>query len=189
MKKNFQNFIDTYNIEFTQCLFDIDQKKLQYFIDNLIIKIKSNNKIYICGNGGSWAIANHLLCDFNKNLYKRSKKKYSPKFISLSSNLELISAIANDIDYSDIFSFQLENLACSKDSLFVISSSGNSENIKKAIKTAKKKKISIFSLTGFDGGFTKLNSSFNVNISSNKYSIIEDLHQYIMHLIVEFYSI
>ena len=51
MKKNFKNFIDIYNIEFTQCLFDIDQKIFQYFVDNLINKINSNNKIYICGNG------------------------------------------------------------------------------------------------------------------------------------------
>ena len=78
-------------------------------------KIKSNKNIFICGNGGSAAIANHYVADYLKLL--RTHTKLKPKFISLVSNLELITAISNDINYDKIFSYQIESLANNNDLL------------------------------------------------------------------------
>ena len=106
-----------------------------------------------------------------------------PKIISLSSNLELITAISNDIKYDEIFSFQLARLANKDDCLITISASGNSKNIINVIKWAKANNLKTISLNGFDGGKAKKLSDFSVNVPSNNYGIIEDLHQSIMHIL------
>ena len=104
---------------------------------NLILNhYLSNKNIFVCGNGGSASISNHFICDHLKGT--SSNTNLLPKIFSLSSNLEIITAIANDIKYDEIFSFQLSRLARQGDCLITISSSGNSENIIKAIKWAKK---------------------------------------------------
>lgn len=189
MKKfnNFSSFLLEHNLEHSEALYNLSKKELYNFSENIYKSIIKKSNIFICGNGGSWSIANHALCDFNKNLYLRSKKKIIPKFVSLSTNFELSSAISNDIDYSDIFSFQLKNFASKKDSLLIISSSGNSKNVIKALNYAKKINMKIFSLTGFNGGLIKKKSDFNINVNSQKYPIIEDLHQYIIHFLIEYY--
>ena len=108
-----------------------------------------------------------------------------PKIISLSSNLEIITAIANDIKFNEIFLFQLSRLAKKGDCLITISSSGNSENIIKAIKWAKKNKLKTVSLNGFVGGEARQISDISINIPCNNYGIIEDLHQSIMHILAQ----
>ena len=139
--------------------------------------LQKKNKIFCIGNGGSASISNHFHCDIVKG--NNYKKKFN--FISLSSNIEIITAISNDISFEDIFSFQLSKYAHVGDLLIIISSSGNSKNIIKAIKLAKKLSMLTFSLTGFNGGQAKKLSKFNINVPSNNYGIIEDCHSFIMH--------
>ena len=93
-----------------------------------------NATVYVCGNGGSASISNHLVCDHMKGV--QTDTKIRPRVISLSSNIELITAIANDISYDDVFVYQLSTMAQSGDVLLTISSSGNSENIVRAVKWA-----------------------------------------------------
>ena len=143
----------------------------------------SNKNIFVCGNGGSASISNHFICDHLKGT--SSNTHLLPKIISLSSNLEIITAIANDIKYDEIFSFQLSRLARQGDCLITISSSGNSENIVKAIKWAKKNKLKTVSLNGFNGGRAKRISDISINIPCNNYGIVEDLHQSIMHILAQ----
>ena len=93
-------------------------RKIAKLIEN---KIKNNKNIYICGNGGSAAISNHYVADYSKVL--RTNTRLKPKLISLLSNVELITAISNDLSYDQIFSYQLETLATKGDLLILISSS------------------------------------------------------------------
>ena len=103
-----------------------------YKILNLVEKkILSNSNIFLCGNGGSASIANHYIVDFLKVL--RSGTNLKPKFYSLVSNTEVTTAIANDIDYSEIFKYQLECLSNKNDLVIFVSSSGNSLNIRKEL--------------------------------------------------------
>ena len=143
----------------------------------------SNKNIFVCGNGGSASISNHFICDHLKGTSLNTH--LLPKIISLSSNLEIITAIANDIQYDEIFSFQLSRLARQGDCLITISSSGNSENIIKAIKWAKQNKLKTVSLNGFDGGRAMQISDISINVPCNNYGIIEDLHQSIMHILAQ----
>lgn len=143
----------------------------------------SNKNIFVCGNGGSASISNHFICDHLKGV--STDTKLLPKIISLSSSIELILAIANDIKYDEIFTFQLSRLAKEGDCLITISSSGNSQNILNAINWANKNKISTVSLNGFDGGMAKKISKISINVPSDNYGIVEDLHQSIMHILAQ----
>ena len=103
------NFFSEYQSNIAFGLSQISEKNLKDATDLLEKKILSNSNIFVCGNGGSAAIANHYIGDFLKVL--RTGTNLKPKFFSLVSNIEIISAIANDISYSEIFKYQLESLS------------------------------------------------------------------------------
>ena len=140
-KKNIlkKSFINEYFSNIQYASKNIDYKKLLEISNFLEKKIKKNKTIYVAGNGGSAAIANHLLCDFNKGIKISSKNKLKPKIISLVKSMETITAISNDINYDKIFSFQLDNYYKKGDCLICFSSSGQSKNIIDVIIFAKKK--------------------------------------------------
>ena len=157
----------------------IEINNASWLIENTI---KSNRYIYVCGNGGSAAIANHLVCDCQKGI--STNTMLYPKIVSLSSNVPIITAIANDIGYESVFSHQLNNFLEEGDVLLTISSSGNSPNIKKAIQTAKNNNVPVISFCGFSGG-ASLESEVAVHVKENNYGIVEDCHQMIMHMIAQ----
>ena len=130
-------FVVEYIDTLTECIKDVNLKNLELSANEIYKTILRNGSIYVCGNGGSAAIANHYVVDFLK--FFKDKTKLKPKIFSLSNNIETITAISNDINYKKVFSFQAENYCEKKDLLLIISSSGNSENIKEVLKFAKKK--------------------------------------------------
>ena len=182
--KKISNFFSEYQSNIAFGLSQISEKNLKDATDLLEKKILSNSNIFVCGNGGSAAIANHYIGDFLKVL--RTGTNLKPKFFSLVSNIETISAIANDISYSEIFRYQLESLSKSNDLVIFVSSSGNSPNIKKALDYCVKNKISSIGFCGFGGGYLKKNSTIPVHVSSNNYGIIEDAHHILMHTLLQF---
>ncbi len=140
--------------------------------------------LYIFGNGGSAAIANHWVCDYTKGINEDTK--LCANAISLSSNVELISAIANDIGYEYIFSKQLEySKADCQDTVFAISSSGNSKNIIRGIEKAKELSVLTVAFTGFTGGVAASIADINVHVPAHNYGIVEDLHMMILHAITQ----
>lgn len=159
----------------------INFKKIVNLVEKKII---SNSSIFLCGNGGSAAIANHYICDFLKVL--RTGTNFKPKFFSLISNIDLISAISNDLNYSEVFKYQLESLAKKNDLVIFISSSGNSSNIKKALDYCKKKRISSIGFCGFDGGYLKKYCTIHLHVNIKNYGVVEDIHQILMHIMVQF---
>ena len=177
------NFFNFYINEVIKGTKQIDIKKIKK-IENIILQtIFKDKQIFTCGNGGSASVANHFLCDFNKGIKLSSKKKLKPKVISLSNNLENILAISNDIDFDQIFSFQLDNYAKKGDLLITFSCSGSSKNIIKAISYAKEKKINTISFTGFASKIVKKKSFINVDVGIKNYGVVEDIFQIIMHMI------
>lgn len=146
--------------------------------------VLNNKQIFTCGNGGSSAIAEHMTCDHSKGV--STNTSLFPRLISLSSNMSLISAIANDISYDDIFSQQLVHLGNKGDVLVVISSSGNSKNILKALDTAKALNMYTIALVGFDGGKAKDKADISLHVDKNNYGIVEDAHQALMHTLAQY---
>ncbi len=172
-----------------QYLKDLGEKMDGFDCENLIkiiealqnARIKGKN-IFVMGNGGSAATANHFACDFGKNAVKRDDGRF--KVISLSDNTSYITAYGNDISFDSIFEEQLKNLMEFEDVLMAISASGNSPNIIKAIQYAKSKNAVIIGLTGFDGGKLRELSDININADFKTYEQIEDFHLMLTHMIV-----
>ncbi len=181
--KSSKNFAKEYLKELEKVREEIDLIKINFVTDLLQDLYENKKTLYVCGNGGSAAIANHFACDHLKGI--REKTNIRPKVYSLSSNIELISAISNDIKFDDIFSFQLSSFADEDDCLLTISSSGSSKNIIKAIKWAKKNNLKTISLNGFNGGKASKISDVSINVSCKNYGIIEDIHQTIMHILAQ----
>jgi len=177
------NFINEYFSNIQYALKNIDYKKLLEISNFLEKKIKKNKIIYVAGNGGSAAIANHLLCDFNKGIKISSKNKLKPKIISLVNSMETITAISNDMNYDKIFSFQLENYYKKGDCLICFSSSGQSKNIIEVIIFAKKNGIKTILFQGFGNLNKKIMPDYYVNLKYKNYGITEDIFQSIMHAI------
>jgi phosphoheptose isomerase len=150
----------------------------------LLERVEANNWIYACGNGGSAAIANHLVCDCLKGA--RNGTTIRPKVHSLSSNIELMTAIVNDFDPREVFAYQLESLGAAGDVLIAISSSGTSPNIVRAIETAKTAGMATISMTGFDGGPARTLVDVNLHVDAINYGVIEDAHQALMHILAQY---
>lgn len=140
--------------------------------------------VFSCGNGGSAAIADHLQCDHVKGV--RSGTDLAPRVTSLASNVDLITAIANDIGYEDVFSYQLQSQARSGDVLVVISSSGSSPNIVRALSWAGSHGMATIAFTGFSGGEARRLADACVHVSCWNYGVVEDLHQAAMHAIAQY---
>lgn len=177
---------------FTKAYFDqlakasatLDETRMDMATELLSVAYENRKTIYACGNGGSAAISNHLHCDHLKGV--QTDTDLRPRVISLSSNLETITAIANDISYDDVFSYQLKSLADSGDILITVSSSGNSENIVKAAQWAKENGLIVIAMTGFDGGRSAELADVNLHIDADNYGVIEDVHQSLMHILAQY---
>lgn len=172
--------IDEYINAYIRGMTAIDKIEFAKATDAILKAAFFRKNIWVAGNGGSAAISEHLCCDFSKGTKVPGHHKLRP--MSLSSNLPLITAIANDISYEDTISYQVENMMEGNDVLILISSSGNSPNIVRAA-TAAKDIGTIIGLTGFTGGKLMEMADIKLHIPINNYGVVEDCHQSIMHLI------
>ena len=151
-----------------------------------------DGRIYIFGNGGSLALATHWVSDFNKTVFSHNLESHTRRFqaIRLPSTEEELSAWANDVGYEMVFAGPLQNYLQETDCVIAISSSGNSENIVKAVELAKRRNVPVIGLSGFDGG--KLNDLSDVKIAvktdKGKYEIVEGIHAVILHLITKYFQ-
>jgi D-sedoheptulose 7-phosphate isomerase len=177
-------FLDGYLGEMRSAAERIDRDAVARAAARIDQAIEHGAWIFVCGNGGSAAIANHLTCDFVKGIQTNTGRR--PRVQSLSSNIELITAIGNDLAYADIFAYQLSTLARSGDLLLTVSSSGNSENIVRAVQWAKEHGMATIALTGFDGGRSAQLAEIGIHVPAANYGIVEDLHQSIMHVLAQY---
>ena len=141
-------------------------------------------RVFSCGNGGSASIANHMVCDHTKGV--RGTTDLLPKVGSLSSNVELLTAIANDVSYEDVFAFQLQSQASPGDVLVAISSSGRSANIVRALTWAHNNGLHTIAITGFEGGAAKTLADVAIHFDCTNYGVVEDLHQAVMHALAQY---
>lgn len=177
-------YASAYLVELTRAAQAIDGRAIEAAAELVADTIAADRTVYVCGNGGSAAISNHLHCDFAKGI--QSDTTIHPKIVSLSSNLEIITAIANDICYDEVFVFQLRTAARAGDLLLTISSSGNSENIVRPLQWARDNGLRSVAFTGFDGGRSAKLADANVHVPSHNYGVVEDLHQSAMHILAQF---
>lgn len=162
----------------------VDGTKLEAARVMLEKVVNGGHFIYVAGNGGSAAIADHLCCDWTKGAAHSAFKTL--KTHSFTGSVALVTALANDVSYEDAFARQVELYCGANDALILISSSGNSPNILKAAAAAKKIGTKVIGLSGFDGGQLSKVSDVSLYVPENNYGIVEDCHQSLMHIIAQF---
>ena len=176
--------IRQYFREVAEATAGVDEQAITGAIEKLKWAYREGKMVFLIGNGGSAAAASH----FAEDLAKGSLRDDEPKrfrVLSLTDNTPFITAVANDIGYEDIFSFQLRQYAREGDVLIAISGSGNSPNIIKAANYAKQTGMSIIAFTGFNGGKLAPMADFSIHAPIMHMCKTEAVHGVVMHLIAD----
>ena len=179
------NIIQNYFKNLEIFLKNLQKEKIIHLYDFIKDSSKSKNKIFICGNGGSAANSNHIANDFTYGANKKLKNKINIE--SLCANDSVITCLANDTGYENIYSEQIKVKGKKNDKLILLSGSGNSMNMINACKEAKKLKIDTFAIVGFDGGKLKKISKNYIHIKLNDMQIAEDMQLILFHLCLKFF--
>ena len=144
---------------------------------------QTGRQVFLAGNGGSAANASHLANDF---LYPLSKMPGSGlRAHSLASNPAVISCLANDEGYDQVFALQLGVLARRGDILIALSASGNSPNIVKALEQAKVIGMTSYAVLGFSGGAAKAIADVPVHFSVDDVQMAEDAQLIVGHMVMQ----
>ncbi len=177
-------YADAYFDQYAKAAASVERGALMAATEILKAVYEGGSTLFVCGNGGSASISNHLACDHGKLL--ATDTDLLPHVQSLAANVEVITAIANDISYDEVFVHQLKLQAGKGDVLMTVSSSGDSENVVRAAGWARDNGLEVISLTGFEGGRTAKLASVNLHVSADNYGVIEDVHQSLMHLMGQY---
>ncbi len=182
-----KNFVLKYIDNLKELLDQIDPVIIEQIIQEIEITVQNRSKIYILGNGGSSATASHMVNDLGAGLRRRGIMNFDVS--SLGDNSPVVTAIANDIGYENIFYMQMKGLLSADDLVIAISCSGDSPNILKAVKYAKELGCRIVGVTGFEGGQLKIDSDVNSHVDAPKgeYGLVEDVHMVLDHIVYSYY--
>lgn len=143
--------------------------------------LRNGGKILLCGNGGSAADSQHIAAELVVRLRSHINRAALPA-IALTVDTSILTAGGNDIGFDNIFARQVDAYGCAGDILIAISTSGNSENVLRAVLAAKAKGMRSVGLLGKDGGKIKSLCDISVVIPSNETARIQETHIFIAHL-------
>lgn len=180
-KKN----LESYFCELSRLVSKIEILAVRRVVSELFELRNRGGRLFLAGNGGSAATAEHFATDLGSGSHIRGG---GIDTVSLSSNLSSITAIANDLSFSNVFRVLFESSKpTSKDFLIVLSASGNSENIIEVLSGARDLGVKTCAFTGFDGGKARELCDISIHVSSEfgEYGIVEDSHSAICHAITE----
>jgi D-sedoheptulose 7-phosphate isomerase len=181
-----QEFSDEYLQYLTTLIAQLNRSSISRFADLLLESRENKTTTFFLGNGGSASTATHFVNDVSLGS-RQFEKPF--RAISLCDNQAVITAIANDDGYENIFLQQLQTLATAGDTIVCISASGNSKNLIKAIEYARENNIYVVGLTAFDGGYLKDNCDLNIHVPTKigEYGPAEDLHMVICGLVGSYF--
>jgi D-sedoheptulose 7-phosphate isomerase len=179
------SFAKGYLAYLTKVLAQLDEKAIAAFIEALLDARARGAHIFFIGNGGSAATASHFANDIAIGSRSRGKPF---RALSLVDNLPLLTAVANDDGYDEVFTAQLKLFLKAGDLVVAISASGNSPNVVKAVEYANAHGATTVALTGFDGGQLKCIAKLGVHVPTAKgeYGPTEDAHMVLDHLVGAF---
>jgi len=160
---------------------ELDQR-IANAAEQLGMALALGKKVLACGNGGSHAQAQHFVAE----LVGRYQHDRGPlAALTLGSELASLTAIANDLNYNDIFARQLAGLAQQGDWLLAISTSGRSENVLNAVQGARDMGVSVVALTGQQGATLLEMSHIGIAVPSSDTPRIQEAHTFVLHAIAE----
>lgn len=153
------------------------ERGMELLVAKFLEKRKRGASVFFIGNGGSSAIAEHMTADYLKNGGLKTRGLY---------DAPVLTCLANDYGYENVFSKQLTMLMEKGDLLVAVSSSGSSKNILNAIKAAKEKGGEVITFTGFDAdNEARMEGDMNVYVPSYKYGMVESIHNLILQQAVD----
>jgi len=152
--------------------------------DLIVNAFKNNNKLLLCGNGGSAADCQHIAAELIIRLSHKIKRPALPA-IALTTDTSYLTAGGNDIGFENVFARNVDGLGNSGDVLLAISTSGNSPNVIKAVDMAHKKGMNVIGFLGGNGGKLKDTVDLPIIIPSSNVQRIQEGHITIAHIICE----
>lgn len=182
MNKDFKKAINS-SIKVKKKLVSLEEK-IHLAVKLIYETIKKNNKVFICGNGGSAADAQHLAAEFLVRLRPNVNRRSYP-VVSLAQDTSTITACGNDLGFENLFSRNLEGLANKNDLLMALSTSGNSKNILKVLKFSKKIGLKSLALLGNKGGKAKGIANLDIIVPEKNTARIQECHIFMGHFIFE----
>ena len=187
--KNIADFAESYFQNLSNTFRKIDKKSILKLEREFLDIRKKNATLYVFGNGGGAATAMTMANDLGFDVLKKTNKK-TFKIVSLNDNSSVITAIANDTGYDNIFVNQLKIHFKKNDKILIFSASGNSKNLIDAANWVKKKGGKVISILGFDGGKLKKISNLTIHIRSEKgdYGPVEDSQLIINHIMAHWFQ-
>tara|TARA_B100000886_G_scaffold339471_1_gene305043 strand:+ start:17 stop:622 length:606 start_codon:yes stop_codon:yes gene_type:complete len=187
--KNFKIFAKKYIDYLSNSLKDLDLDSLDEIRKELEIVKRKKKTIFVFGNGGAAATAITIANDLGFDIMKKSKSKKTFNIVCLNENQSVITAIANDTGYENIFLNQLKIKFMKDDVAIILSASGNSTNLIKAAKWLKGKG-KVFALLGFDGGklLNYCNKHILIKSLKSDYGPVEDIQLVINHIFAHWFQ-
>ncbi len=179
MKTEINNYIQKLSKIFT----DDRSSEIEFLANSMLQAWRKKNTLFICGNGGSAGNAIHLANDFNYGISKSDG--IGMRVDALSANSSVITCLGNDIGYENIFSQQLEVKASKEDLLLVLSGSGNSPNILRALEVGNKIGMKTFAIVGYKGGKAKETAQYPIHFPIDDMQIAEDSQLIVGHMIMQ----
>ena len=180
---DFRKDIQDYYEREKQVFDALDPESFNAALNALLRHYDREDTIYVIGNGGSSATANHMVCDFNKGVSLSLSKPFH--VVSLTDNIPSVMAYGNDVGFEDVFYLPLKQWLKPTDMVIAISGSGNSHNIIKAVTYAKSIGAEILGLEGYDGGKLKGIADINIHAKVNDMQIAEDVHMTFVHVAMQ----
>lgn len=164
-----------------QSLVDLDRQVVRA-ADLLTECLRGGNKILACGNGGSAADAAHFATEFVVR-FTHDRRPYPA--IALTGDGGLLTAAGNDYGFEEIFARQVDAFGVENDLLICLTTSGKSENIRRALEEAKARKMKTIALLGRDGGSTIGMADVDLVVKSDSTARIQEAHKFLLHVLCE----
>jgi D-sedoheptulose 7-phosphate isomerase len=187
-----EEYIRQYSSKAVALLQNLPTVEIAKAMNILQAAFERDGRIYVIGNGGSLALATHWVADFNKTVFSHNLSEQQRRFqaIRLPTTEEELTAWANDIGYDMVFVGPLGNYIQDTDVLIAISSSGNSENIIRAVDLARSHQVPVIGISGFDGGRLNPLSDAKIVVATTKgeYELVEGTHAVILHLFTKYFK-
>ena len=176
------NLIDTYLTELEQVIHELPRADIEAVADALMQAWRARQQIFLLGNGGSAATASHMMNDLNKYTSVTGRRRF--RALALTDNVPLMTAVANDQSYEDIFVEALHSLMEPGDTLVAISASGNSPNVVRAVEYALSQQGVVIGFCGRPGGRLAQLAHLRVIVPSDRIGQQEDGHMIVNHALV-----
>lgn len=179
-----RQFTDSYYRQFIQAIERMDTGPLEAIAGVLQSLADSGGTLWVAGNGGSAAMADHIVCDTTKGATAEGRPAI--RSISLAANGAMATALGNDISYDQIFRQQLVYYLKPEDAVLLISSSGNSPNVVEACRYAKECGVPTIAFVGFEGGALKELANHVIHADIRNYGMAEDIHLSLIHVLTQY---